>query len=54
MLVGSRFKQRYAKKMADDYYMLPAQWNGFDTTQDWRAAEEGLYSIAFQKKESKL
>ena len=27
MLVGSRFKQRYAKKMGDDYYMLAAQWN---------------------------
>jgi len=25
MLVGSRFKQRYAKKIGDDYYMLPAQ-----------------------------
>ncbi len=26
MLIGSRFKQRYAKKIGDDYYMLPAEW----------------------------
>ncbi len=26
MLVGSRFKQRYAKRIGDEFYMLPAQW----------------------------
>ena len=33
LLVGSRFKQRYAKKIGDDYFMLPAQWNV--KTKEW-------------------
>lgn len=46
MVVGSRFKQRYAKKIGDDYYMLPAQWNiatkqwvKYQPKNDWWAAE---------------
>jgi hypothetical protein len=27
LLVGSRFKQRYATKIDDEHYLLPAQWN---------------------------
>ncbi|MBI5049117.1 MAG: cytochrome C [Deltaproteobacteria bacterium] len=27
MLIGSRFKQRYAKKISDDYFIHPAEWN---------------------------
>ncbi len=49
MLVGSRFKQRYAKRIGDDYYMLPAQWNvetkewvTYQPKNDWWAAE-GVY-----------
>ncbi|MBM4055184.1 MAG: cytochrome C [Planctomycetes bacterium] len=30
LLVGSRFKQRFMKKIGNDYYMLPAQWNVTD------------------------
>lgn len=46
MVVGSRFKQRYAKKIGDDYYMLLAQWNvgtkqwvEYQPKNDWWAAE---------------
>lgn len=46
IVVGSRFKQRYAKKIGDDYYMLPAQWNvatkqwvNYQPKNDWWAAE---------------
>ncbi len=35
LLVGSRLKQRYAKKIGNDYYMLPAQWNV--KTKEWVA-----------------
>jgi predicted CXXCH cytochrome family protein len=57
MLVGSRFKQRYAKKIQNDYYMLPAQWNvdtkewvPYHPKQDWWAAEEGLYPKEWYKR----
>jgi len=47
MLVGSRFKQRYAKKIGSDYYMLPAQWNveteewaAYQPKNDWWARED--------------
>lgn len=49
LVVGSRFKQRYAQKISDDYYMLPAQWNvatkewvAYQPKKDWWAAE-GIY-----------
>src|SRR5882724_8931991 len=32
---GSRWKQRYFKKIGDDYFPLPAQWD--ITSQVWRA-----------------
>jgi len=57
MLVGSRFKQRYAKKIGDDYYMLPAQWNvetdewvPYNPKKDWWAAEKGLYPKEWYKR----
>jgi predicted CXXCH cytochrome family protein len=56
MLVGSRFKQRYAKRIGDDYYMLPAQWNveteewvPYNPKKDWWAAE-GLYPKEWHKR----
>lgn len=56
MLIGSRFKQRYAKKIGDDYYMLPAQWNidtkewvRYNPKKDWWAAEE-LYPKDWTKR----
>jgi predicted CXXCH cytochrome family protein len=56
MLVGSRFKQRYAKKIGDDYYMLPAQWNietkewaTYQPKNDWWAAE-GVYPKEWSKR----
>ncbi|MDO8127121.1 MAG: cytochrome c3 family protein [Candidatus Brocadiales bacterium] len=33
LLVGGRFKQRFMKKIGDDYYMLPIQWNV--ATKEW-------------------
>jgi len=56
MLVGNRFKQRYAKKIGDDYYMLPAQWNL--ETKEWVPykpkkgwwAMEGLYPDQWDKR----
>ena len=33
LIIGSRFKQRYMKKIGDDYYLLPAQWN--ISTREW-------------------
>jgi predicted CXXCH cytochrome family protein len=45
MLVGSRFKQRYAKSIDGEYYLLPAQWNvqqkewvQYKPKKDWWAA----------------
>jgi predicted CXXCH cytochrome family protein len=56
MLVGSRFKQRYAKKIGDDYYMLPAQWNvktkewvTYQPKNDWWA-REGVYPKEWNKR----
>ena len=56
MVVGSRFKQRYAKKIGDDYYMLPAQWKveakewaGYQPKKDWWAAE-GVYPKEWNKR----
>ncbi len=56
MLVGSRFKQRYAKKIGDDYYMLPAQWNvntnkwvAYKPKNDWWAAE-GIFPKAWDSR----
>jgi len=34
LVYGSRWKQRYFKKIGDDYYVLPAQWD--ITHQVWR------------------
>jgi len=49
MIIGSRFKQRYTKKIGDDYFMLPFQWNvetkkwkKYDPKNDWWA-REGIY-----------
>jgi len=57
MLVGSRFKQRYAQKIGDDYYMLPAQWNvetkewvKYHPKKDWWAAKKGLYPTEWDKR----
>lgn len=33
LLLGSRFKQRFMKKIGDDYYVLPIQWNV--ATRQW-------------------
>lgn len=33
LLLGSRFKQRFMKKIGNDYYMLPIQWNV--ATREW-------------------
>lgn len=33
LLIGSRFKQRFMKRIGNDYYMLPAQWNV--ATKEW-------------------
>lgn len=56
MLVGSRFKQRYAKKIGDDYYMLPAQWNiqtkewiAYQPKNDWWA-REGIFPKEWDKR----
>jgi predicted CXXCH cytochrome family protein len=56
LLVGSRSKQRYAKKIGDDYYMLPAQWNvktkewvPYKPKKDWWATE-GLYPKEWDKR----
>ncbi len=56
LLIGSRFKQRYAKKIGDDYYMLPAQWKvktkewvPYKPKRDWWAAE-GLYPKEWNKR----
>lgn len=34
LVYGSRWKQRYFKKVGDDYFVLPAQWD--ITHQLWR------------------
>ena len=46
IVVGSRFKQRYFRKIGDDWYMLPGQWNvatkkwvKYHPKNDWWAAE---------------
>ena len=56
MVVGSRFKQRYAKKIGDDFYMLPAQWNvetrqwvKYQPKNDWWAAES-IYPSEWNKR----
>ncbi len=56
MLVGSRFKQRYAKKIGDDFYMLGAQWNvearqwvKYQPKNDWWAAES-IYPSEWNKR----
>lgn len=56
MVVGSRFKQRYAKKIGDDFYMFPAQWNvetkqwvEYQPKNDWWAAE-GVYPADWDKR----
>ncbi|MCH8118266.1 MAG: cytochrome c3 family protein [Planctomycetes bacterium] len=56
MVVGSRFKQRYAKKIGDDFYMLPAQWNvetkqwvRYQPKNDWWAAES-VYPTEWNKR----
>ncbi len=56
MVVGSRFKQRYAKKIGDDFYMLPAQWNvetkqwvNYQPKNDWWAAES-IYPPEWDKR----
>lgn len=58
MLIGSRFKQRYAKKIGDDYYILPAQWNvetkewvKYFPKNDWWAAED-IYPRQWNKRPS--
>lgn len=33
LLLGNRFKQRFMKKIGDDYYILPMQWNV--ATKEW-------------------
>ncbi|MBI2470474.1 MAG: cytochrome C [Planctomycetes bacterium] len=33
LLIGSRFKQRFMKRIGNDYYMFPAQWNV--ATKEW-------------------
>ncbi len=61
LVVGSRFKQRYSKKIGDDWYMLPAQWNvkakkwvKYHPKNDWWA-KEGNYSKEWdQRPTSKL
>lgn len=56
MVIGSRFKQRYTKKIGDDYFMLPFQWNvaaerwvKYDPKNDWWAAE-GIYPKGWQNR----
>lgn len=56
MLVGSRFKQRYAKRIGDDYYMLPAQWTvatkewaRYQPKKDWWA-REGIYPSEWNRR----
>lgn len=56
MVVGSRFKQRYAKKIGDDLFILPAQWNvesrewvKYQPQDDWWAVE-GIYPTAWDKR----
>ncbi len=56
LLIGSRFKQRYAKKIGDDYYLLPAQWNvetkewvRYFPKNDWWAAED-IYPRQWNKR----
>jgi len=34
LVYGSKWKQRYFKKVGDDYYVLPAQWDV--THHQWR------------------
>ncbi|MHC4494970.1 MAG: ammonia-forming cytochrome c nitrite reductase subunit c552 [Planctomycetota bacterium] len=56
MVIGSRFKQRYARKIGDDFYMLPAQWNvktrqwvKYQPKNDWWAAES-IYPAQWNKR----
>ena len=56
MVIGSRFKQRYAKKIGDDFYVLPAQWNvetkqwvSYQPKNDWWAAES-IYPAQWNKR----
>ncbi len=56
MVVGSRFKQRYAQKIGDDYYMLGAQWNvetkewvKYHPKNDWWAAQ-AIYPKEWDKR----
>ncbi len=56
LVIGSRVKQRYAKKINDDYYMLPSQWNvetqewvPYQPKKDWWAAE-GVYPKEWDKR----
>ena len=56
IVVGSRFKQRYSRKIGDDWYMLPAQWNvetkkwaKYHPKNDWWAAES-IYPKEWNKR----
>jgi hypothetical protein len=56
MIIGSRFKQRYAKKIGDDHYLLKAQWDVapkewvfYFPKLDWWAYE-GIYPAAWDKR----
>jgi len=56
MLVGSRFKQRYAKRIGPDFYMLPAQWKveshqwaTYQPKNDWWASE-GIYPSEWDRR----
>ncbi|KKL11398.1 hypothetical protein LCGC14_2546200, partial [marine sediment metagenome] len=56
LLIGSRFKQRYARKIGDDYYLLTAQWNvetkewvKYFPKNDWWAVE-GIYPEEWNKR----
>ena len=56
MIIGSRFKQRYTKKIGDDYYMLPFQWNvesekwvKYNPKNDWWA-KENIYPKAWKNR----